>query len=43
MKHMKTVSRKPACAQDIPTSEKLLFIVDVLDAFSPLLVAKNGN
>jgi len=41
MKHMKTVSiRKPARADDIPISEKLLFIVDVLNAFEPILIAK---
>jgi hypothetical protein len=40
MKHLKTVSKTPARAADIPVSSKLQFVISVLNAFTPLLVAK---
>lgn len=43
MKHVYTLSKAPAVAQDIPISAKLTFLVSVLNAFSPLLVAKEGQ
>ena len=40
MKHVKTVSRVPARAADIPVDTKLTFIVNILNAFKPILQAK---
>jgi hypothetical protein len=42
MKHMKVLSKRPAKAQeDIPISAMVEFIIAVLSAFTPLLVAKD--
>ena len=43
MKHVKGVSRKPARAQEIPLSEKIDFIVDVIEAFEPIIIAKDAD
>ncbi|HOZ45014.1 MAG TPA: hypothetical protein PLO37_05195 [Candidatus Hydrogenedentes bacterium] len=43
MKHVRVLTRKPNCAQDIPISAMISFIVAVLTAFTPLLVVKDEN
>jgi hypothetical protein len=43
MKHVKIVSKAPAPATDIPVSTKIQFIVAILTAFTPILVAKDPN
>jgi len=40
MKHVKMVSRMPARAADIPVNTKITFIVAILNAFAPILAAK---
>ena len=40
MKHVKMVSRMPARAADIPVNTKITFIINILNAFGPILAAK---
>jgi hypothetical protein len=40
MTHIKKLSKAPACAADIPVSDKITFIVALLNAFAPILEAK---
>ena len=40
MKHVKMVSRMPARAADIPVSTKITFIINIWNAFAPILGAK---
>lgn len=44
MKHVQAMTRLPHEAQDeVPTSAKIQFVVSVLNAFEPLLTAKEAN
>ena len=43
MKHLNAVSKKPARAADIPVSALLTFVIALLQAFTPLLVAKEAD
>ena len=43
MQHVKAISKKPVHAQDIPVSAKLQFVIAVLAAFTPLIVAKDTD
>lgn len=40
MKHVTMISRKPVRAADIPVEDKVTFIVAILQAFVPILQAK---
>ncbi len=40
MKHVKTMSKTPARAADIPVTVKVDFITAILTAFTPILEAK---
>ena len=41
MKHLQKVSKPPVHAADIPLDAKMAFIIDILEAFTPILAAKN--
>jgi len=41
MKHIKMLSEKPVRAADIPVEDKVTFIVAILNAFVPILSAKD--
>jgi len=43
MTHIKKVSRVPARAADIPVEDKITFIVALLEAFAPILEAKDTS
>ena len=40
MKHVRVMSRVPARAADIPVNDKITFITALLNAFKPILEAK---
>lgn len=42
MKHIRTLSKTPMHATDIPTSYKIDFFVALLDAIKPILQVKEG-
>ena len=43
MKHVKTVSRTPTRAADIPVDDLLTFIISLLNAVGTLLTAKEDT
>ena len=43
MKHVKTISRHPVEAADIPISELMTFIISILNAIATLLTAKEAT
>lgn len=43
MKHLTKISKAPAHAADIPVNVKVDFIVAILQAFEPILAAKQPS
>jgi hypothetical protein len=43
MRHIKSVSKSPSRAQDIPISDLMAFIVAILSAVAALLAAKEAT
>ncbi len=41
MKHLQKVSKTPVHAADIPLDAKMTFVIAILEAFTPILEAKN--